>query len=174
LYTYGRHTASKYMDISAFYQHCGRAQKSTDAARGNRLIDAVVAPAGGSGQRLITPVSACRAVNEGRMRRPRVGFCSPNRQSAIAATPEPRAARHFLPPFLRSQRNPCQSSSFRGLHESVPRICGADEAFADTVHIWTTYCVEIHVKSTVYRIFPRFIITAAGPKSRPTRCAESG
>jgi hypothetical protein len=28
-----------------------------------------------------------------------------------------------------------------GLHESIPRICGADEAFADTVHIWTTYCV---------------------------------
>jgi hypothetical protein len=34
------------MDISAFYHHCGGAQKSTDAVRGNRLIDAVVAPAG--------------------------------------------------------------------------------------------------------------------------------
>jgi hypothetical protein len=33
-------------DISAFYKHCGRAQKSTDGVPGIRLIGAVVAPAG--------------------------------------------------------------------------------------------------------------------------------
>jgi hypothetical protein len=32
----------------------------------------------------------------------------------------------------------------------------------------------LNVKSTAYRIFQRFINTAAGPKSRPTRCAGSG